>query len=103
MSEESLLQAEESTDRRVRRVWSELDHKGVRHLWVFGSRARGDGRSDSDYDFLVEFSSPPDFDEFVNLKLDLEDSLGTPVDLLSLHACPPRCLQAIQPELRRVA
>lgn len=29
-------------------------------MWLFGSRARGDARADSDYDFLVETESVPD-------------------------------------------
>ena len=103
MNETGLSQVQPSADQRLRAIWSEIRHQGIKHLWVFGSRVRGDGGPDSDYDFLVEFAAPPDFDTFMNLKLDLEDRLGTPVDLLSLHACPPRWLRAIQTELRRVA
>ena len=92
-----------SADPHLRTLWSQIRHQGVKHLWIFGSRARGDSGPESDYDFLVEFASPPGFDAFMNLKLDLEEGLGFPVDLLSLHACPPRWLRAIHSELRRVA
>ena len=81
----------------------EFPRFGVKHLWLFGSRARGDQRSDSDWDVLVEFTNTPSFDEFMGLKLFLEDHLGRPVDLLSLTACKPRFLAAIEPELRHVA
>ena len=81
----------------------DLRRHGVRQAWMFGSRARGEAQPGSDWDFLVEFSSPPDFDRFMGLKLLLEDRLGSKVDLLSLSACKPRFLAAIQSELKRVA
>lgn len=32
-----------------------------RRVYLFGSRARGDARSDSDYDFLIEIDTLPAF------------------------------------------
>ena len=84
-------------------VVKEMRRHGVRQAWVFGSRARGQAGPASDWDFLVEFASPPNFSGFMGLKLLLEDRLGAKVDLLSLTACKPRFLKAIEPELRRVA
>lgn len=81
----------------------EMRRHGVRQAWVFGSRARGESEPGSDWDLLVEFASTPDFNRFMGLKLLLEDRLGTRVDLLSLSACQPRFLEAIRPELKRVA
>ena len=81
----------------------DIRRHGVRQAWVFGSRARAEARPGSDWDLLVEFSSPPDFNRFMGLKLFLEDRLGARVDLLSLGACKPRFLEAIRPELQRVA
>jgi predicted nucleotidyltransferase len=54
---------------------------GVKSLAVFGSMARGDDREGSDVDILVTFEGPATFDNFMGLKLDLEDLLGRPVDL----------------------
>ena len=87
----------------LRSFWPEIQKHDVKHLWLFGSRARGDAHADSDVDVLVEFGSPPVFDTFMGLKIDLEDHLGTKVDLLSLSACNPRFLRAIQSELLHVA
>jgi predicted nucleotidyltransferase len=81
----------------------DIRRHGVRQAWVFGSRARADAHPGSDWDLLVEFSPPPDFNRFMGLKLFLEDRLGAKVDLLSLTACKPRFLEAIRPELQRVA
>ena len=80
-----------------------IQKHGVISLWIFGSHARGDFRPDSDLDLLVDFESPPGFDNFMGLKIELEDRLGIKVDLLSRSACRPRFLKAIEPELLHVA
>lgn len=90
-------------DQRLKAVWPQIEALGIKHLWIFGSRSRGDHKRSSDCDILVEFGDPPGFDAFMSLKLMLEDHLEMPVDLLSLHALPPRWLRAIQPGLLRVA
>lgn len=85
--------------RRVRVLLPELRRHGARRIWLFGSRARGEAAPGSDWDFLVEFVHAPGFDDFMNLKLLLEDRLGGRVNLLSRKACRPRFLAAIQGEL----
>ena len=80
-----------------------LRRHGVGQAWLFGSRARGEASPQSDWDVLLEFSTPPDFTRFMGLKLMLENRLGAPVELLSRSACKPRFLEAILPELRHVA
>jgi uncharacterized protein len=60
----------------------------VESLAVFGSMARGDDREGSDVDILVRFEGKATFDNFMGLKLDLEDVLGRRVDLLT-----PKCLR----------
>ena len=87
----------------LRSLWPEIQKHDVKHLWLFGSCARGDTHADSDVDLLVEFSTPPVFDNFMSLKSDLEDRLETKVDILSLSACNPRFLRSIQSELLHVA
>ncbi len=57
----------------------------VKSLWIFGSRARGDYRPDSDLDILVEFDQPIGL-EFVSLHDLLEEWLGIKVDLVSKNA-----------------
>ena len=89
--------------RDLRNLWPVFQKHGVESLWIFGSHARGDSRPDSDIDLLVEFVSPPGFDNFMGLKFDLEDRLGTKVDLLSRSACKPRFLEAIHSDLLHVA
>jgi hypothetical protein len=87
----------------LRALWPEIQAHGVKHLWVFGSSARGEDKADSDLDILVEFADRPDFDAFMGLKLFLEARMGKSVDLLSRSACQPRFFTAIQPDLLNVA
>jgi uncharacterized protein len=55
----------------------------VDRLAVFGSVARGEGRSDSDIDILVTFRHPPGYFGFVTLQDRLSQHLGAPVDLFT--------------------
>jgi predicted nucleotidyltransferase len=55
----------------------------VARLELFGSRARTDFTSESDYDFLVEFREPlrDAFGRYFSLQESLEAILGAKVDL----------------------
>jgi predicted nucleotidyltransferase len=64
---------------------------GVERLRLFGSVLRPDwSPQSSDFDFLVEFGSPPPginlFDQQFGLQVDLERVLGRPVDLVDWKA-----------------
>jgi len=54
---------------------------GVRRLSIFGSIAGLDAREPSDADVLVELERPS-FDTYMDLRFELEDPLGRPVDLV---------------------
>ncbi len=55
---------------------------GVRNVRLFGSRARGDARSDSDVDFLVDMPSGCSLLDVGRLMMDLQDVLGCKVDVV---------------------
>ena len=86
----------EFAEANLRPLWQQFH---VRRAWVFGSRAKSSARLDSDWDFLVEFISKPDFTTFMGLKCSLEDALREPVDLLSLSACKPSFVRRIEKDL----
>ena len=73
---------------------------GVRRLDLFGSAALGEAGAGSDYDFLVEFEPFPSggyADAYFGLLEDMQDLLGTPVELVAEHAIRnPYFLQAVQ-------
>lgn len=56
----------------------------VRELSLFGSRARGDGRTDSDFDLLVDFRPDANIDlfDYARMQVDLEELIGIKVDLV---------------------
>ena len=54
---------------------------GVKSLDLFGSVARDEARSDSDVDFLVDFSIEASLFDLFRIQHYLEDVLGCAVDL----------------------
>lgn len=70
---------------RLREVFSRF--KEVAAAYLFGSRARGDAREDSDWDFAILLSRPfRDPYDLVRLQERLEEALGGRVDLLVLNS-----------------
>lgn len=63
---------------------------GARKLRLFGSVARGDDRSDSDLDLLVEMEPGRSLVDHVALKQDLEGLLGCDVDVVTEQSLHPR-------------
>lgn len=74
----------------------------VRHLSIFGSVARNQARPESDIDLLVEFNHPS-FDNFMDLKFFLEDTLHSKVDLVTKDALKPQLKSLIEKESIHVA
>jgi uncharacterized protein YutE (UPF0331/DUF86 family)/predicted nucleotidyltransferase len=58
----------------------------VKLAYLFGSRARGICRQDSDYDFAVVFGRKVGLDDEVGLVLDLAEDLGVSVDRVDVVA-----------------
>lgn len=59
------------------------ERHGARNVRVFGSAARGEAGETSDIDFLVDPDPEISLLDRISLKLDLEDLLGRPVDVLT--------------------
>lgn len=59
----------------------------LRHVWLFGSCARGDAREDSDVDLLItrEGSSVKSLLDLSGLYIDFQKALGTELDLVTLE------------------
>jgi uncharacterized protein len=71
----------------------------VKSLSVFGSMARGDDHEGSDVDILVTFEGKATFDNFMGLKLDLEDLLGRRVDLGTPRTLRPEMRAEVEKDL----
>lgn len=55
---------------------------GASNIRLFGSRARGDARADSDVDFLVDMPPHCSLLDIARLMMDLQDILGYKVDVV---------------------
>lgn len=71
---------------------------GVTSLALFGSFARDEAKSSSDLDLLVEFEGVVTFDNYMELKFFLEDSLRLSVDLVSRKMLKPQLLKSVEKE-----
>jgi hypothetical protein len=54
-------------------------------------------------DLLVDFQEAPSFEQFMDLKLALEDLLQTPIDLVTRRGIRAELRQQIEAEAQRVA
>lgn len=75
---------------------------GVRELAIFGSVARNEAKPDSDVDVLVEFAERPTFDNYMGLKLHLEELFAAGVDLAIRSDLRPSLRPRIEQEAVRV-
>ena len=73
----------------------------LRTLAIFGSVSRGDNGPESDVDIMVELAQPLGLG-FVRLAYELEDLLGTKVDLVTRRAIKERYFIHIEPDLKYV-
>jgi predicted nucleotidyltransferase len=76
---------------RLRENESALRARGVSHAALFGSRARGEARPDSDIDIMIEVD--PDMTmgvwAYAGLKDFIANLFAGPVDVVTLQALKP--------------
>ena len=74
-----------------------LRENHITYAALFGSRAKGEARPDSDYDLLVEFDPKEQvgFFEFSKIERNIERALKTPVDLITTHGSNKRLHEEI--------
>ena len=93
----------ETVAKKIKGHSADLAFFKIKSLAIFGSVARGEAKKDSDIDFLVEFQGPAKFDQYMGLKLFLEDLLGCRVDLVTRKAVRRELAATIEQEAQRVA
>ena len=68
---------------------------GAERIYLFGSYARGDMTNSSDIDLRIDKGNIRGF-QLAGLLLDLEDSLGVPVDLVPTTSLDSHFLDSIR-------
>lgn len=84
---------------RIKRL---LIENNIEYAAVFGSRARGDSRSDSDCDILVRFKKDkePGFFNYLEIEEKLSEILKQKVDLVTEEALSPYIKDSVKQDLK---
>jgi predicted nucleotidyltransferase len=74
----------------ISEIISQLEKRwGLDALWVFGSRATGAARADSDWDLAALFKVKPDPVELFGMRGEFEAIVRAPVDVIDLEQASP--------------
>ena len=76
-----------------------LRQNHVEYAGVFGSRARGDYRKDSDLDLLIRFNKPIGMFAFVDLQDRLKEVTGKKIDLVTELSLSPYIKDKVMSDL----
>ena len=69
---------------RIKEIVTPIAAKyGVEKVWLFGSRARGEARPDSNYDFLIAKGKIRTLFEHMDFVDALEEAFGKHVDVIT--------------------
>jgi len=83
-----------------------LRENGATAVYVFGSRARGDDRPDSDLDLFIDYDPKariPSMFRLMQIEQTISRSLGVPVTITTRDALHPLIRKSIERDAVRVA
>lgn len=84
----------------IPKITAILKKYGIVEAAVFGSVARGETNTKSDFDLMIKMGSMLNLFEFVRLKREIEEVVGTKVDLVNKDRIKPRIKPYIIQDLR---
>lgn len=74
----------------------------VSYAAIFGSRARGEERPDSDLDMLVRFGDRITLFGLLRMEQELSDILHLPVDVVAEGGMDPDIEKYVEPDLKTI-
>ena len=84
---------------RILAMQPDLQARGVSHVALFGSRARGDAQQDSDVDLMIDVDNPRfSLIDLVGVEQDLSEHLGLPVQVTMRRSLSERLARHTQNE-----
>ena len=84
---------------RILAIRPDLRARGVSHMALFGSRARGDARQDSDVYLMIEVDDPGfSLIDLAGIQQDLSEAIGLPVQITMRRSLSERLAEAIRNE-----
>jgi predicted nucleotidyltransferase len=89
----------------LKRYDAALRDNGATGLFIFGSRARGSGRPDSDLDLFIDYDPEikvPNMFRLMQLEEEISNALGFPVTITTRNALHPLMKDTIEQESVRV-
>ena len=88
----------------IRKNAEAIRAEGVTKLAIFGSRARGDNRADSDIDVLIEVEPDISFSilDLIGVEQIIQDATGLPAQATMRRSMPPRFAQRIANDILEV-
>ncbi|MGV3573623.1 MAG: nucleotidyltransferase family protein [Devosia sp.] len=88
----------------LRRLRPDFERDGVTHMSLFGSRARGDHRPDSDVDLMIEVNDDQPFSmlKVVGIGHIVEDSIGLPANIFMKRSLDDKFVGEVQADLVRI-
>jgi hypothetical protein len=87
---------------KLRALKPTFEKMGLKRVRVFGSVLHGTAGEHSDVDLLVDFYKTPGLLELANIKIQFEDYIGRPVDLLLPEGIHPLIKDSVLAEARDV-
>ncbi len=75
---------------------------GITRVHLFGSRARGDNRPDSDYDFIIAVAKGVNILDIADFYGDVADALNADISLDYEETVPERFMNKISKDMRLV-
>ncbi|MBI2676623.1 MAG: nucleotidyltransferase domain-containing protein [Candidatus Yanofskybacteria bacterium] len=90
---------DENAVEKIKSIFAEND---IEYAAIFGSRARGDNRPDSDLDILVRFKKDkePGLFGYIALERKLSEALKQKVDLVTQEAISPYIEEYITKDIK---